>query len=293
MPHPLRLPASLPCPAKINVYLRLVSRRDDGYHEIESLFLPVSNPSDVLELDRAAPGAGLAFTCSDPGLPVRANLVTKAYEAFAAATGFRPDLAAHLTKRTPSGAGLGGGSSDAAVMLRTLNALAGERALAPQELNRLAAGLGADIPFFLQDRPAWVTGIGEGIEPLGDLELSGWLLLAFPDCPVPTARAYGLWDELVLPRLAGREPPGTREKALARRGLLWRNDFEEAVFPHYAPVAALKADLLRLGARAAVMSGSGATVAALFARGEQAEAAAARLERQGVFCFASRAAWGG
>lgn len=265
------MPERLAAPAKINLFLRIDARRADGYHDLESLFVPVAGLCDTLEISPAAAGSGCTVTPELPDTPAEKNLVFRAWEAYAQATGFAPDLAVRLDKRIPTGMGLGGGSSDAAAMLRWLNDLAGRAgraALAPEALNALAAGLGADVPFFLLGVPAVARGIGDRLTPV-ELDLSAFtLVLALPPVHVSTAWAYGRWDALAALQKPSREGLTTGRLTHKRRVSLspvrvW-NDFEAAVFPAFADLRRLKERLLALGAACAVMSGSGAGIAALF-----------------------------
>lgn len=262
------MPDSLAAPAKINLFLRIDARRADGYHDLESLFVPVTGLCDTLRIAPAAPGLGCAVSPDLPGTPPEKNLVFRAWRAYGQATGYAPDISVALTKRIPTGMGLGGGSSDAAVMLRWLNGRAGSAALEPEALNALAAGLGADVPFFLLGVPAVARGIGELLTPV-DLDLSAFtLVLALPPVHVSTAWAYGRWDALTASQKPSREGLTTGQHTHKRRVSLspvrvW-NDFEAAVFPAFADLRRLKERLLALGAACAVMSGSGAGIAALF-----------------------------
>jgi 4-diphosphocytidyl-2-C-methyl-D-erythritol kinase len=279
---------------KVNLCLEITGVRPDGYHELETLFFPVPEPHDTLTLrladgesgaegsapaDEGGPArAGLALTCSDKALASPANLVAQAYETFASATGWRPALAAHLEKGIPSGAGLGGGSADAAALLGWLNARAGARALSPEALNALAARLGADVPFFLMNHPAWAEGAGERLTP-ADCDLSGLtMLVCAPPVHVNTAWAYREWDRLH----AGSSAPLTRLAPASMRpfcvsGAFFANSFESAVFPAFPAVRALKERLLALGAAGAGMSGSGSAVFGIFRDSARADAAANAL----------------
>ena len=149
--------ASLQTGCKVNLHLEITATRADGYHELETLFYPLPQPSDVLHVAPGGQGTALQFSCSTAELATPGNLVVKAYDAFAAASGYRPDLTVHLEKNIPFGAGLGGGSADAAALLSYLNDCAGSQALDRTTLHTLASGLGADIPFFLHGKAAWAT----------------------------------------------------------------------------------------------------------------------------------------
>jgi 4-diphosphocytidyl-2-C-methyl-D-erythritol kinase len=283
------MPDTLHAPAKINLSLHILGRRADGYHDLESLFVPVPGLADSLELSPGAPGSGCLVEPELPGTPPEKNLVFRAWKAYAARTGNAPDIVVRLTKRIPTGAGLGGGSSDAASMLRWLQKQAGSSALPQADLVRLAAGLGADVPFFLQDGPAWARGIGDELEPVA-LDLSGLtLLLALPPVHVSTAWAYGVWDEQAK-RCA--EAKGcaeclttrvsTHKRRVSLSPVVVQNDFEAVVFPVHPDLRVLKERLLGMGAAAAAMSGSGAALAALFRESRLAIEAADVLRTNGL-----------
>lgn len=262
----------LAAPAKINLSLRILGLRPDGYHELETLFLPLAQFADSLSVAPGGAAGELVLTCSVPGLEGPDNLVAKAYRAFAAATGFAPGLRVHLDKLIPAGAGLGGGSSDAACLLAWLNRRAGERALAPQALSALAARLGADVPFFLLGSSAYARGLGERLRPV-ELDLAGfWLLLVCPPVHVSTGWAYKEWDRL---HPAARFEPDIPPEQLTASGEqiicpfcpgtgALQNSLETAVFPAFPELRAIKERLIRQGAVAALMSGSGASLFGLF-----------------------------
>ena len=271
---------------KINLVLDILSRRQDGYHELSTLFWPLAEPTDTLTISPAAPGAGLTLTCSDPDLAGPSNTIQRAYEAFALATGMRPDLSAHLDKAVPMGAGLGGGSADAAALLGHLAALAGalpgNRAPSPEAMTALAVSVGADVPFFLLGRPAWATGVGERLEPVDpefEAVMSGlWLVLVRPAVHVSTAWAFAAWDR----RHHGRAMqsahsltcgPSRIKSPLCFRDRV-RNGFEDVVFEAHPKLREYKEKLLRLGASGAGLSGSGASLFALFRDRETASSAA-------------------
>ena len=193
-------PITLRADCKVNLSLRITGVLPNGYHTLDSLFLPLPDPHDLLYI---TPGAtpGLALTSSEPALDPRDNTLTRAYKLYAEANSFSPPLAIRLEKGIPSGAGLGGGSSDAAVLLRYLNDRA-PRALDAAVLHAVAARVGADVPFFLQDHPCRVRGIGDVLEP-HMLGLAGIrLVLVCPDVRVSTSWAYAAWDALVVPQSA-------------------------------------------------------------------------------------------
>ena len=153
----------LVAPAKVNLSLRVARRREDGFHEIETLMVPLSL-HDTLEFTAREAG-GLAFTCSDPSLPTGPeNLVVRAVNEFSRHTGRAVNVSVHLRKEIPHGAGLGGGSSDAATTLLALDRIY-ETLLSHAELAALAAAIGSDIPFFIYKSAAWCRGRGELVSP--------------------------------------------------------------------------------------------------------------------------------
>ncbi|MGE4293524.1 MAG: 4-(cytidine 5'-diphospho)-2-C-methyl-D-erythritol kinase [Desulfovibrio sp.] len=272
----------LTAPAKINLNLYITGVRADGFHELDTLFLKLPAPADTLTLSPPEPGAGLELCCDIPGLTPEKNIIRKAWDAFAQATGFCPDLRIEVDKRIPQGMGLGGGSSDAGTLLRHLNTLAGPRALTPEALNALGAGLGADVPLFLIDAPAArATGIGERLAPV-ELDLAGLtLLLACPPVHVNTAWAYAEWDRrnpcppALTTRNLGNKSSGPESAPVLH------NDFEDVVFRAFPQLRKIKESLLAAGAAGAAMSGSGAGIFALF-RGRAAKDAASLLEADGI-----------
>lgn len=300
----------LRAPAKINLGLRLVGRRADGYHLLESLFAPIAIYDSIsLELE---PGpANVELTVEIPKeaeLPAQLsdvaagpdNLVSRAAKAFSEATGLTAGIRIHLTKRIPAGAGLGGGSSDAAAILRGLQALA-PAPLGSEALHRVALELGADVPFFLSPRPALVTGIGERIEPVEGLPPLS-LVVANSGNSLATAEVYRATD--ALPSALTEPSNGSTMRAISRLagdradlapalGELLINDLEPAARRLCPPVARLSNQLRSAGAVAVSMSGSGATVFGVFDSQSKAEEGAKRLaarvrEDQGTNARASR-----
>lgn len=280
---------TLSAPAKINLSLFITGKRADGYHDLESLFVPVPGLADSLEISPGAAGSGCTVDPQLPDCPPEKNLVFKAWRAYKDATGFAPDIAVRLTKRIPTGMGLGGGSSDAAAMLRWLQDQAGSRALAPGALCTLAAAIGADVPFFLQHGPALAEGIGEMLTPVA-LDLSAFtLVLALPRAHVSTPWAYAQWDarDQEKNRAVGRNerlttPGTTNKRRVSLSPVVVRNDFEVVVFPSCPDLRVIKEQLLGLGAVCAVMSGSGAGIASLFRDCRLAGEAADALRMKGV-----------
>lgn len=248
-------------PAKVNLVLRVHGKRADGFHEIETLMAEVSL-WDTLIIELSS-GEGVTFTCSDAALPVDGtNLVCRAVAAFQRRSGFSGGVRVHLEKRIPHGAGLGGGSSDAAAVLRELNRLVGA-GLTTRDLEELGAEIGSDVPFFIRGNPAWCRGRGEIVEPLKERLADGEVIVVKPPFPVPTAWAYGMW--------AKGKVDGSSATSAGRHGSIeLMNDLEGVVFSKYLLLPVLKRWLQRQdGVRAALMSGSGAAVIAFLDNGVQ------------------------
>ncbi|RMF57012.1 MAG: 4-(cytidine 5'-diphospho)-2-C-methyl-D-erythritol kinase [Bacteroidetes bacterium] len=257
-------------PAKINLGLHVLRRRPDGYHDLETVFLRIGWADRLT----ARPGETLRMTCSDPALPTdERNLCMKAARALQRAFGVTHGAALHLEKHVPYGAGLGGGSSDAAATLLLLSDLWGLDA-PPDRLHALAAGLGSDVPFFLGPEAAFATGRGERLTPLLDPATGApyrfpfALVVAVPPVHVATAEAY----RLVRPRATGR--PDLRAVVTSNDLARWRaelvNDFEAPVMAAFPGIRTAREVLVAAGAGYAALSGSGAAVFGVF----EAEAAA-------------------
>jgi 4-diphosphocytidyl-2-C-methyl-D-erythritol kinase len=278
---------SLRChaPGKINLGLRIVGRRPDGYHELESLFAPLDLGDDVEIAVSESPTLEVEIELEGASeeIPVDAtNLACRAAKAFAEATGLNYRIELRIEKRLPAGAGLGGGSSDAGAVLRALCELF-PGALDSSRLAALALELGADVPFFLDPRPALVSGIGERLEALDGLP-SLPVLLANPGVALATADVFRTFAAIQpaltktppdrrIPPLSGAAGPGWTFAGAA--GLSLENDLEPIAVRLCPPIARLQRQIRAAGAQAVGMSGSGATVFGLF---ESAKAAERALE---------------
>ena len=281
-----------PC-CKINLGLRVLGRRPDGYHDLESIFIPVPFLHDDLELTPLdSPDGETLLTLS--GIPVQGdtadNLCLRAYDVLKADFPDLPPVHIKLHKRIPTGAGLGGGSSDAAFTLKGLNDLFA-LGLGEDELERYAARLGADCPFFIRCVPALVEGIGDRLTPLDHNPIEGYhLLLAKPPEAVSTREAYAGIDEMKATETKERTPDNMSAQTLGARtpgqtpGQIPGNDFEATVFPRHLAIARLKADLYAFGAYYASMSGSGSAVYGLFEDAATLRAAAQRLRQTHPDC---------
>ena len=255
---------TLQAPAKLNLSLRVLGRRDDGFHEIDTLMVKLPGLADEIEFSQAAE---FTFKCDDPSVPSdERNLVVKAVRAYESAAGIHCRCAISLKKSIPHGAGLGGGSSDAATTLLGLNQLHDFK-LSVDSMHQLAASLGSDIPFFLTTGASRCTGRGEKIEPAPSPPPMTVLLLK-PSFSVPTPDAYGRWQQSL-------ELPGVPYTAQEIDGISLSNDLERPVFEKHRFLAELKQWLLaRRETAAALMSGSGSTVFAVLKDGTDAEALA-------------------
>ncbi len=269
-------------PAKVNLFLRIVGRRSDGYHLLDSLMAPVSLYDEIEITTRRTAGTEqhIWVTCDDPTIPAdQSNLAYRAASLLCQEAGIGAYITITLQKNIPAGAGLGGGSSNAAAVLKALNQ-ALSLGLETDHLCRLAAQLGADVPFFVPCQMARVGGIGEVLMPFPPLP-QRWLVIVVPAFPVSTPWAYQRFDELQL------DSPDLKSRAIDRTPpidarqwpdtALFVNDLEQAVLPEYPLLADRKKQLSALGAEGALMSGSGSAVFGVFAKQEDATQAAAAL----------------
>ncbi|HTL70451.1 MAG TPA: 4-(cytidine 5'-diphospho)-2-C-methyl-D-erythritol kinase [Candidatus Eisenbacteria bacterium] len=247
-------------PAKVNLYLRIVRKRPDGFHEIETVFERIALFDDVTIRPARS---GTRVSCSDPEVPSGpGNLAWKAAELLRSRFGVKAGVRIHIRKRIPSAAGLGGGSSDAASVLVGLNRLWRLR-LSRKRLAALAAGLGSDVPFFVWDAPLAVgRGRGERLRILPAPGRRLWHCLVKPPFGISTKEAYGAWR-------ASLTPPGGDVKMLlhsihkgspqALAPLLF-NSLEASLNKRVRSITKIKTELLRAGALGCLLSGSGSTV---------------------------------
>ena len=251
---------------KINLGLHVIGKRPDGYHNLETLFIPVMDLCDTLEIEEA----GHETSMQQDGIALdnspEDNLCMKAYNLLHAEFGI-PPVTIRLRKGIPFGAGLGGGSSDAAFTLKMLNDMFSLH-LDDTQLEQRAARLGADCAFFIKNQPAYATGIGDQLQPLPELSILNSqfsIQIEIPDGEhVSTKEAYSGLDH----SLFGTTRPDLRQavrQPVNEWGHLIVNDFEQSVFPIHPAIATLKEDMYRRGALYASMTGSGAAVFGLFA----------------------------
>ncbi len=254
-------------PCKVNLLLNILGKRADGFHELETVMQPV-NRCDELTFERE--GTGIHLTCSEKSLPTDSgNLIFRAAEKFLAAAGISSGIRIHLEKKIPIAAGLGGGSGNAGTTLLALNELF-DHPLSTEKLFEIAAALGSDIPFFLQDKPALATGRGEKIQPLQNFPaLNGKaFLLIHPGFGISTPWAYQNLARFpnALNGLNGRAPKlisllQTSDLKNAATGFY--NSLEAPAFEKFPILKLYKEFLIANGALAALMSGSGSTTFAI------------------------------
>ena len=237
--------------AKVNLFLRVLRRREDGFHEIETSIAPITL-CDSLEIELANK---FEFHCDEPNLAGDENLVVRAARLFFSETNREPRVRLTLGKEIPLGAGLGGGSSDAAAALRGLNRFF-DAGLSRERLSSLAAQSGSDVSFFLNETAAICRGRGEIVTPAALPEPLSLLLLK-PEFGVPSSWAYSRWQ-------ATREVPGEIYRPQEFGGITFVNDLERPVFEKFVFLAQLKSWLLEQPeVGAALMSGSGSTIFAV------------------------------
>ena len=277
--------------AKVNVYLRVLGRRPDGYHILDSVMVPISLYDRILlrvvpSSDVRNPQPRVALTSDSPDAPGGpANLAYRAAALLLSDLGHSVSVDIHLQKRIPVGSGLGGGSSDAAAVLVTLNRLLGSP-YGTDQLARLGGELGADVPFFVYGRPARVEGCGEHITPL-ELRRPLSLVVCSDGVVLSTRQVYSLVDlsltigqraSSIEPLVSGGGPIST----------MLVNDLEPAAATGHREVLSLKARLVEQGALGALMTGSGSAVFGIWPDLKLAEQAAQQLRRQGLWAEAVR-----
>lgn len=271
---------TLPAFAKINLRLRVLGRRADGYHELHTVFQTITL-HDVLTFE-ALDGGRLELVCDVPDIPVDGrNLVLRAAAALRAECGWRGGARIELEKRIPAGGGLGGGSADAAIALLGLTHLWGLD-IGRDALAAIGARLGADIPFFFTGGTALGTGTGTELSPLGDIPTAP-LLIVTPGVKVSTAEAYKALNATALTKPdAAAMLPISRAEAQIPDSLceVMRNDFEAVVFRLEPEIKRARKRLLEAGARCALLSGSGASLFGVFDSEESVGRAASALRSE-------------
>lgn len=256
--------------AKINLDLRILHRREDGYHELKTIFQAI-DWFDEIHIEPAD-----HFEFSGPGTPAgETNLVVRAVRAYEGLAGITANIRIRVTKNIPVGRGLGGGSADAAMTMMGLQRLY-KRVLPFDEIPRALRALGSDVPFFALGGRAVGLGRGDEVYKLED-SVAYWLVLVDPGVMISTAEAYS-W--LTVPDRLNTIEGFCGPSASEREGNRWTNDFEAPVFVRYPQLANIKDDLLRLGADYAGLSGSGSTVFGQFQMISDAIRAGLELEKR-------------
>lgn len=293
--------AVIKCFAKINLYLDVICRRPDGYHNIETIFQTISL-HDVLRIELTP--SGIEVICDHPAVPKdESNLACRAFLEMSKAVGYDGGIRLHIEKNIPPGSGLGGGSSNAAATLAALDEML-DAGLPQEQLQNIARGLGADVPFFLTGGTAAAWGIGDGLEPLPPVPES-FVVVAIPrNLAVSTADAYGM---LQAPECGEYDPgnisecaDGLKSRADALRsgkslfeicaaGTLLHNSLEGPVFSRHPEIQKLKDTILGAGAGAALMTGSGSAVYGLAESERHADALKEESEKRiDCDCFVAK-----
>jgi len=252
-------------PAKVNLHLEVLEKRPDGYHEIQTLLHRV-DLYDQIEIHEGGEGIRL-FSEGEPIPQGMENLAWKAAHALFQAVGIQGKIEIRIQKRIPVGAGLGGGSSDAATMLMALNDLL-RAGLDEKSLMALGARLGADVPFFIFQKPALARGKGEILTPV-KLPAPLWFLMLVPPYQISTAWSYQTFDHLAGGKKGGTPLQDSYPELTDLLPIL-KNDLELPAFARHPEIGRMKEELLRKGAPGALMSGSGSVVFGLFADEEEA-----------------------
>lgn len=268
-------------PAKVNFGLRILSKRKDSFHNLETIFCPVKLYDEIsLDVKAASKGSISVKTNAGSSLEGKNNICYRAAEMFLEEFKIEGSykIAIRIKKNIPHGAGLGGGSSDAAAILKILARYF--RISKTSKLQKLALALGSDVPFFLLGKPAYATGRGEKLASLPGFKVRGKILLVNPGIHISTPWAF---KELNLQKSKRAILRSVKKYDPADSRLLI-NDFERVIFRKYPEIEKLKLEILALGAEYSLMSGSGSTVYGVF-RGTKIEEAMKYFKRKGYRVF--------
>lgn len=267
-------------PAKINLSLRVVGKRADGYHLVDTIMLPVSLYDDIFIYKGRKTGAQdrVRVTCDLAAVAQgRKNLAYKAAALLLKEKAIDESVRIRIHKRIPVGAGLGGGSTDAAATLIGLNRLF-RLGYTMKQLEKIAAALGADVPFFVQGVPARARGIGERLTPLRGMPRL-WCVIVYPNFPISTAWAYRSLPAKLTKAIVNTSINFSLE-SFANLQKLLVNDLERVVMGRYPRIGLLKQELSRHGAAGALMSGSGSSVFGIFHSKRRAGRAFRQLQKK-------------
>jgi len=255
-------------PAKVNVFLKITGQRIDGYHELLTVFVPVSL-YDKLIISKSEKGLEVYYRGRE--IPNNQNnLVSRAAISFFEKTGIKKGIKITLIKNIPISSGLGGGSSDAATTLKGLNQL-WPNALSKEDLEKLALSLGADVPFFLLQKPAMARGIGEILQPIENFP-SLWYVIVSPNLMISTAWTYER-IKLNLTNNRNQNKMSSFKKNIFNVPELLFNDLERVTLVKYPFLSSIKESLLQVGALGALMTGSGPSIFGLFDSAKKAQKA--------------------
>lgn len=267
-------------PAKLNIYLRVLGKREDGYHEIVSIMVPVSL-FDIIEIQKTDERGGVDLLCTSQDVPSgEDNLVFRAVKLFLKRADIRQGLKVTLNKRIPIGAGLGGGSSDAGSSLILLSRIF-NRPLSIEQLKEMAEELGSDVPFFLYRRPCIVRGRGEKVEPIEKWPLNYYVIVKPP---------FHVYTRFIYERHKIKLTNNKKKDIINCLKIdndfnildFFVNDLEATAISFFPAVEELKKRLLEVGARRALMTGSGPSVFGVFESEEEALRAKQRLISQNL-----------
>ncbi|HJU60637.1 MAG TPA: 4-(cytidine 5'-diphospho)-2-C-methyl-D-erythritol kinase [Candidatus Binatia bacterium] len=280
-------------PAKINLGLRVIGKRADGYHLLDTILLPVSlyDEIDIRTVrqigGKTAPKNRLTVSCNNPLVPAgRKNLAHRAAELILSDAKISAQVHIRIHKRIPVGAGLGGGSSDAAATLVGLNRLL-RLGYSAKRIEKMSLALGADVPFFVKAAPTRARGIGERLSPLRSVPRF-WLIILYPKFPVSTAWVYQNLPSKLTKAIANTSI-NLSSGSPANLNKLLVNDLETVTMGRYPRIGLLKEELARQGAVGTLMSGSGSSVFGIFSSRSSAQRAWRRLRKdKGVQAFLVR-----
>lgn len=260
-------------PAKINIGLNVVSKRSDGFHNIETVFYPIFDLYDELFFEHHE---DFLFTSNDSELETQHNLIVRAKELLEKESDKVLNVKIHLEKNIPIGAGMGGGSSDAAAALISLNEMF-SLGFTEDKLREFALRLGSDIPFFIKPRPSFACSRGEILQQM-DIDINDPILLINPGIHISTKEAY----QNIKPAAAEFDLKTLRKSDFSDSSFLInniKNDFEEYAFNTYPEIEQIKESMYKHGAKFSIMTGSGSTVFGIFPSLMEAEAAASSLNK--------------
>ena len=278
-------------PAKVNLSLRVVGKRADGYHLLDTIIVPVSLYDEIeiqqihrSVLQRSEAPLSIVIRCNHPQVPLgQENIAYRAAELLMRRVKIRHPVTIRIRKQIPVGAGLGGGSSDAAAVLLGLNRL-WKLQLSVRQLERLALDLGADVPFFIRAKPARARGIGEKLRLLPKVRRR-WLVLVYPGFPVATAWVYGNLSRK-LTKVSVNTSITSPLESLNKLDKLLVNDLEQVTVRRYPEISRVKSLLSIAGAAGVLMSGSGSSVFGVFQSKRLAQQAFRRMrQEEGVKAF--------